>query len=288
MTLVVARRTDNTVLLLSDTKVTSDLAIHPSLLDGALKTIIVSPTVCVSFAGNTEVARDSFAGIFSNQLCGRAAINAHLLDCHIRSGQATDFVIASLEPTVSLDRIAAGLLEHGLQSTWIGSHAAFEAFQELAGTQTDRMPLASPSFDPATTSALNLRRAFADLVESSQFSSVGNFTIFASSGAANSGGFRYAGQVFGSGFHPVENTTEPTSMTRSLGVEGGSFHYSLLTPTNRGVGAIAIHIYEAQIGVLLYPRAHWEPTIFRDVSVEGFVELIAATFGVVVDGIRVS
>ena len=51
-----------------------------------------------------------------------------------------------------------------------------------------------------------------------------------------------------------------------------------------GVGAIAIHIYEPRLGILLYPKAHWEPVIWRNVTAPELIESVYQGFGVTVNG----
>ncbi|MGB8338425.1 MAG: hypothetical protein WCD07_08650 [Burkholderiales bacterium] len=171
-----------------------------------------------------------------------------------------------------------------LLSTWIGDFDAFKSFQELdlAESISEHKSLFNDDL------SFHLGGIFRELIASNKHPSVGNFVVTVTPGNSNNIGFRYSNYVSGSGFHPVENTTEPTSVLRSVGVGGGSFQFSILPPETPGIGALAVHIYEANLGAFFQPSTHWTPVLFKNISVDDFIDTVADRFGVKVGGIRVS
>lgn len=286
MTLVVARKIDDTLVIVSDSKVTDDAMLHPSLLNGALKTIVVSSTLCVSFAGNVPLATEALAEVITGSIRDRDDLIVHLLKCHRQCSGACDFLIACHKPPILLARVTEGRCETDLQTTWIGDHTAFEAYQEKLATDPFAQSTARYAGSDEMAVASRMQGALSAVIADGLHPSVGNFVITARSGTLANSGFRYDRRAFGSGFHPVASTTEPTSLMRSVGVEGGSFHYSVLTPTARGIGAIAVHIVEPRLGVLLHPKGSWEPRIWRDVNTVDLINNVAEQFGLAVDGFR--
>ena len=103
---------------------------------------------------------------------------------------------------------------------------------------------------------------------------------------AEDDGFRYLAHQGAFGFQSVPLTTTPVSILRSLGIEGGSFSYTVLTPKVSGLGALAIHLREGNAGVLFYPAHDWSPIKFKDVAVYEFVKAIRDRFSIYVDGFR--
>ncbi|MGB8397650.1 hypothetical protein [Bradyrhizobium sp.] len=83
MSLVVARVIDDDeIRIISDTKIADSGALHPTLLDGGLKCIAISPTCCVCFAGNVAVAEEALAPILNRTMQDRRQITTHLLQHH--------------------------------------------------------------------------------------------------------------------------------------------------------------------------------------------------------------
>src|ERR1700732_379673 len=95
MTLVVVRVIDDEIRIISDTKITDSGALHPTLLDGGLKCIAISPTCCVCFAGHVAAAEGALVPILDRTLRDRQQITTHLLEHHKAARGKTDFIVAS-------------------------------------------------------------------------------------------------------------------------------------------------------------------------------------------------
>src|SRR5436190_20196722 len=110
MSLVVARVIDDEIRIISDTKITDPDALHPTLLDGGLKCIVISPSCCICFAGNVTVAQEALAPILDRRLQDRQQITDHLLKHHNAALGEADFIVASIQPLATVDRISKGTL----------------------------------------------------------------------------------------------------------------------------------------------------------------------------------
>jgi hypothetical protein len=73
---------DDEIRIISDTKITDSGVLHPTLLDGGLKCIAISPTCCVCFAGKVAVAEEALAPILNHTMQDRQQITTHLLQHH--------------------------------------------------------------------------------------------------------------------------------------------------------------------------------------------------------------
>jgi hypothetical protein len=217
------------------------------------------------------------------RFAGREPIAGHLLQHHNASNSATDFLVACSGERVSIDRITQGKLERDLIATWIGHKPAFEAYQKHYHSNQSTTSI---SLDKRSQIVNLMNDAFKAVIEDHRHPFVADFAIEVTSKPASNDGFRYLPKAGASRFHSVSNTTTPTSLLRSRGVGGGSFHYTTLVPAVAGVGAVAVYLLEGKVGVFFYPAKFWSPAIIKDVATDEFCLAIQQPFGVKVDGFR--
>jgi hypothetical protein len=285
MTLVIARKFPNSIQIVSDTKLSFDDHRRTKHIDedSVLKCVVLSPTCCVAFANDSQIAMDAIAPLLSSNSLRRVDVRAHLLDhCRKRERRA-DFILATSTDRGSIDHIRDGEIYGDRENAWIGEQGAFEEFQSryLAKDAYGR----DPGVATETDQAAKMRDALESVIASRAVPSVGGYTISTisplSPGAGR--GFRYVPNLFGSGFQPVSNTTEPTSMLRSVGVPGGSFNYAILVPDAAGVGAIGIYILEIRLGALFFPARSQSPIVYRDKNCPAFIESVKQDYGLLIE-----
>ncbi len=143
MSLIVCRKETEALLIVSDTKLTymkeyypNKQTGHPS--DGVIKTIIVNPNLCVSFAGDIETAEKGIKQIGLN-----ADLSSILqLLKNVSVDNKTEFIVCSSIPEVKIHEIKNSNYSE-VQSSWIGSQNAFNKFQ---GYLHDQIKVVQPSF----------------------------------------------------------------------------------------------------------------------------------------------
>lgn len=108
---------------------------HPST--GVIKTLVVNDNVAVSFAGGESYADDAFQLLNPDESLD--SIKSILLQAHLRSNQATDFIISIGSPIPQIFEIKDSKCIE-VDMAWIGSKRAFTAFQAfMQGTaKSDR------------------------------------------------------------------------------------------------------------------------------------------------------
>jgi len=213
----------------------------------------------------------------------RQQITTHLLHHHTAARGVTDFIVASAGTCVAVDRIAENRVETNMKAAWIGDYSAFSTYQSRHHYERECVSIA---LDERLRIATQMNDAFKAVIEDHRNPSVGDFEVTVTSKPAEADGFRYLPNLGAFGFQPVPLTTTPTSVLRSLGVEGGSFSYTILVPKIAGLGALAVHLREGKVGAFFYPAHCWSPARFNGVGVDEFIEAIAERFGVYVDGFR--
>lgn len=290
VTLIVARKIEAEIRIISDSKITNYEALLRSQLQGVLKCIIVSPTCCVSYAGEVWHAEQALTAVLENPQWSREKVIDYLLGKHIELACKADFLVAFSDGTAIIDRIANGILETDLPSAWIGDQTAFSAFQAhfhaKAPPPQNTVHWGASLESELVQIAERMSNAFNAVVGDSRYPSVDGFAIRVTSQPAKNDGFRYLSHMSGTGFLPVSNTTEPTSLLRTLGAEGGSFSYSILVPSSSGVGAIGIYVLEGCFGVLFFParQLQWIKETFRDVTCDEFISAVRQKHGIAMDG----
>jgi hypothetical protein len=287
MTLVVARKFPNSIQIVSDTKLSFDDHRRTKHIeqDSLLKCIALSPTCCVAFASDSQIAMQAISPLLTSNSLRRFDVRAHLHErCRIRKRRA-DFILATSTDRGSIDLIRDGQIYGDQENAWIGEQGAFEEYQSRY--------LAKDAYrrDPGTEKdqAAKMKDALQSVVDGGAVPSVGGYTISTISPLSPIAGrgFRYISNSFGSGFQPVSNTTQPTSMMRTVGVAGGSFNYTILVPEAPGVGAVGIYILEIQLGALYFPARSWLPIVYRNKSCQEFIESVRRENDLVINGIQI-
>jgi hypothetical protein len=290
LTLVVAQTTALGVRLAADMRVTDPDAARSGFLHSSqLKLILLSPTLCIGYAGNVGAALVAIRD--ADVARGVEAVEQHLLAAHERSGRNVDFVVASLRPT-RLVAVKEGRAE-ACDSTWLGDSAAFAEYEEHYSDQSNFRPPAEfyDSHDrEADTNIANdmgagmqavvfgpamiVRNGERILVrpEGGRHATVGDAIIRA--------GPRVEDDLFAY-FH--ENRASAPFGSAA----GGGFSYFVLTPENPGVAAVGIYFQEGRLGVLYAPLLLDDPERerFVNVSIHEFIELVHEQHGLRLRGL---
>src|SRR5205814_2108714 len=101
---------------------------HPS--DGVIKTVIVNPTLCVSFAGDIEPAEDAIKQIQATDDLERVLT----VVANSSKGNRTDFIVCTSKPDIKIFEIKNTVCIE-VQHSWIGSANAFSRFQGYFNNQ---------------------------------------------------------------------------------------------------------------------------------------------------------
>lgn len=131
MSLIVAHSFGKAIYIVSDTKLTHAYGGKIPPTEGVLKSTILSPNICVSFAGQDGFADEALQSYSSgsHKLEHFDQIVSHFLEWHRKAERLTDFIIAFGSPYYSLVEIKEGVGRE-VTNSWIGDQSAFEKFQQ--------------------------------------------------------------------------------------------------------------------------------------------------------------
>ena len=288
MSLIVAKKFNERVFVISDTKLTYNEEEKNIITSGTIKTIIIGKEVNLSFAGYICYAEDLLKWIEIN----KNKINLHdlisaLKIVNVKSCYQTEFIlcIGGIEiKHTEIIQIKDGKISD-VESAWIGSYEAFRKFQEVyvSYNKFDIKELFGGSSIainiiqlPSNNKVLNefyLKNFYAmnSVIQDSKIKEVDGFIV---ASIYISGSFRYLSYAycFPLGFNKqyVINNCTSTSHTLSLGSsEEGSYAISLC-----GSSKISIPIYipHGKIGIL-YSRKEgglMKPTTYSDITQDDF------------------
>ena len=163
MSLIVAKITPTGIWLTSEMRITDRSAARaPGFLGAALKLILVSPTLCIGYAGNVGAALAAIRHVASEQMAPAAAAE-HLLSVHL-DNPTVEFVVASLRPSVLVE-IKNGRAARR-DSAWLGDPEAFNHYQALYHGEHFLPPGAGldPEYKADLDIAVKMNDAMQDLV----------------------------------------------------------------------------------------------------------------------------
>ncbi|MBB3987243.1 hypothetical protein GGQ68_003589 [Sagittula marina] len=298
MTLVVCRKEDHEVFVQSDSKVIDCFGVlderslrQNNMLDGLLKTVILHPHICLSFAGASLHATSFLKRFMASNIreWNTPRLISELWNVHNESDMACDFILCeSVERSPRITLIKGGSVREDQPSAWIGSQPAFNKYQTAFHELEDSFPLNQ-----------RMRHAFREVIDDEVISEVGHFHIevylehhFANTGLIGGGPdsvFTYeiksewdtGNQVF----HIKAN--EPTAISMGCapyGAYGVSYFRSLSTKRH----GVAMHFPHARFGLLMCPQINCEkPIFFNDCVATELLDQIWETYQISMEGVAV-
>lgn len=260
MSLIVARKHKNNLLIFSDTKLTYKFKDKNSPKDGTIKAIILTSKIAICYAGDVhfaELALKEIRGRYSNE-----EIKAILLKYHHESNQLTDFILAISEDEPYFLVFKDGCVVEE-DSCWIGSKDGFSKFQEYFLSNYEYQDTWGVSFDLVKlpdTDDLEFRglyyklfNAMVGVIECNEIQEVGGFIVpllFENDHFC----YQYYVNVFRKALD-VEDEMDgdgPTTIGFS-NAEDGAFAVNF----SGGITAeLAIHFFQGNIGVVYQRDNH--------------------------------
>lgn len=290
ISLIVANVTPRGVWLTSEMRVTDESAATnvPGFLGAVLKLILVSPTLCIGYAGTVGAALAAIRHAASEQMAPAAAAE-HLLSVHLEN-PTVDFVVASLQPSVLVE-IKDGHAARR-ESAWLGDPEAFNRYQTLYHGEHFLPPGEGldPEYKADLDIAVKMNDAMQDLVLANPEPDGPGASHALVGEASVTVGPRVEDGLFE--YHIYYNYSGPfasggASGGRLMSTEHGSFTISFLVPEEPGIGAIGIHFPEGRLGVLYAPLMTKRPDRadrFHPVTVYEFADNVKARYGVSLRG----
>tara|TARA_R110000850_G_scaffold145408_4_gene267498 strand:- start:17937 stop:18824 length:888 start_codon:yes stop_codon:yes gene_type:complete len=277
MTFVVARIIGDDLFIESDSRVTDQSKVRQDPLCGLLKTVLVCPTICISFAGSVHFAELALRKIIDEKVFNAEAIYHALLTIADGSRNSVEFIIASIENGLpKLCKVSDGVINRDLVTAWIGDYDAFKLFQE-------KMLSVEGNLDQVTIS-----RAFKEVIDEPSLTGVGDFQISVfidRSICQGSHVFMYAEKF--ECYVPGEQAIPAGQrVALSLGTApGGAYGLSYLVSLSKCFFGIAIYFHIGGFGVLFCPQISLNGIIIYASSGEEFALKILDDYKIPMSGL---
>lgn len=292
MTLVVARTAETNIYIKSDTKITDTFGKglvreqrERLPLAGLLKSVILSPKISVSFAGEALHAARFLKGYYLSKDTewNLDQLLAELLKHHLCSENNCDFLLCSaLAEIPEIFTIKDGALSAASANGWIGDIDAFNIFQK--------------SYHAADENSVSdrMRTAFQEVIDNPRVDTVGHFQIEQSFYKKLSdphsdieGSFLYDEKAiaFG-GFEPQHLKAGERTKLKFGTSETGAYSEVFLRSYSSSIYAVAIHFPHNDLGVLMCPMIDVDnPIIFHDCDVDQFMQQLRRLCAIPMEGI---
>lgn len=257
MTLVVGRIEGKNIFIESDSKISDENLAKHNPLYGMLKTIIISPFLCISFASNNiNFVEDALKSFFektdwsADKLSNIDTLLNMLLAVNKKSNNTTDFALASItngEPM--LFKISNGIIERGITHFWLGNINGFNIYQ--------REYL---SLDENISIEQKMQLAFEKVINEPSLTDIGDFHIstYVEEKIASIPVFLYRIKVISimteSSLITFNKANESVPVPIIGTAAGGSFAISYFTTVTPNFHGVAIHFFQGNLGVLFCPQ----------------------------------
>jgi tetratricopeptide (TPR) repeat protein len=274
MSLIVAKKQGAVIHIVSDTKLTypDRLPIKPLAApgDGVIKTTILSPQICIAFAGEVDPAEEAIKvcrgyGFMINE------IKEYLLEVNKMTGANTEFILCVGFPEYSIYAIKNKEIVQS-NFAWIGSNPAFSIFQEKALEEKT----IKKTFDSILDDSMD------HVLKSGLVTEVNGFRVSVS----NEGNFFHYKNYMTTNIPARTYTSSDTNNGHIIEVygtpeEGG---YSVSFCENEGRNdVVAIHVRQGEFGVLYEIRNNGllRPDVISNVDEHEFNDILQSRFGIV-------
>jgi len=280
MSLVVSHLTEEGPRIVSDSRVSFSDGRNPKVKTGTIKSIIITETIAVCFAGDVENGLNAIREFANNLDKSRFdSCIANLCTASEQKPREVEFIVAVAGEVNNLYRVKDGLIESDLRVAWIGDREAFEAFQQEYNEPQDEIQLELMQGLPQSAQTMTrITSAMDKVIANPDIDAVGEFNVRIGS---KKGKFNYYGGTFihlGRDVNVKDGDNLILKMAQS--VEEGGYSVSIVEPLKPGTPAFALNFPRAKLGYLFLPLIYDEAQVIHDVYARDFAQVILEKFGV--------
>ncbi len=278
MTIVLARKFDQRIIVLSDTMISDQEALGHNIFPGRLKSIVVNKWLTVSYAGLSVQAMDIIRSLRTiSDLTTNDAV-AILLRANEHHEDAIEFILCSHEEHSRLLKISASTASEGSDFYWIGSA---EAATEISRSHAPG-PAAAGRPDHVTQDELDFISTFWRFLNKGVSGCVGGAAVNCLCSPCghcyqtHAGIFAWDTIVVGKDDPIAREAMNKTGMYQ--------FGYNLCAPETRGVALVGLYFDQSATGYLYDPMNRDDAVKIRNTDVASFSRLVSDSAAVLAEG----
>jgi len=279
MSLVVCKIIDQDIFIETDSRISNAHETKRESNYGIVKSVIIAPQVCISFAGSINLAEDAIREIY-NQTTLTIQSAVEILHKFNSDGNKIEFILSSIQRNQPrIYRIWNNKVESNLPSAWIGDDEAFTEFQKQfhqikasGRTETD-----------------SFFKAFTNVIDNPELKTVGDFQISLrsiKSASTDDRFFLYTEKMYiqlgRDKTYTVENGKSEFTFQWGTAQEG-SYGFAFFSSVDAFKPSIGLYFYFGNFGVLFYPRQS-----FKGIEIKGnifeFLDKVKKEYGIPLKG----
>jgi hypothetical protein len=251
MTVVIAKRFDQAICLVSDTMISDHTSGKANRIPGRLKIITLSPNFTVAYAGHANQALDAIRGVHG--VLGSRGTEPAIEQLRVASANRhhdIDFIVACHRPETELRRIWEGKISDPLGECAIGQTAIIPKVEKRF------IPTGNPIND-SKNFRLAFIRAFTDKRDHRD-AGVGGFPLSLHAVPDN---HAYKGHSISENWKPIVPVWGTTTFEDEGDLLTGewSFRHDLLTREEPGLAVLAVEVLQAKTGYVYAPLLEDDP-----------------------------
>ncbi len=281
VTLVVGKLQNDKIYIESDSRITDPNIAKASPLCGLMKTLILHPFICMSFAGQVVYAEDALKEYFDNKIDDDLESLLSILQTITKaSGGQTDFAVASVLNNVpKLFKVSNGRIDRDIMNFWLGDIDGFEYYQRCFH-----------EIDKTISEQDRMRSAFNQVIQNESITTIGDYhfgTYLDFQIAPPHAVFLHKLKVEIQVTQPQEIKIKEAGKFEPIPlgtVAGGSHGLSYLNTVSPDFHGVAIHYTHGNFGILFCPQLSFKGIILKHLSGLEFVLKIKEKYNIPLQG----
>lgn len=251
MTLVAALKMGTRIVVLSDTQITDRNATRANVIPGRLKSIVLSETLTVAYAGLSSQAMDAVRGIHRRLPQSTTQVLDSLIEASAFHNGELDFLLCSHEDPSAprLVKVSDGMVSEGADFYWVGNQSSASALSKF---DLPPVPGTTNIADPLSLAESEFFRRFREYVSSSLDPNVGGAVVNCLCSPYGHCYQDHAG-VMSWDVITIPDRTDPGEKLAQHKTGISSFSYHLYSAVERGVAIVGLYMEQPGVGFLYAP-----------------------------------
>lgn len=268
MTIIVARRFDERICVMSDTMISSERFTKDNVIPGRLKSIVVNEWLTISYAGLSTQAIDAIRKLYRNSSITTNSAVQYLVDISTKYLNEIDFIVCSHENGVRLMKISNGTVNEGANFYWIGNLQAATELSKVVIPKTEFNDL--PYY--MSVEEVIFKNEFNTYMRENQCKGIGGAIIdclcspYGHCYNTHAGTFSWDTLILGKNDYEERQEIIKTGMY--------PYEYNVQSTSVRGQAIVGFYLNQAQIGYVYDPIHHDEAMRIENIDLSSFSNLI--------------
>ncbi|EGW22900.1 hypothetical protein [Methylobacter tundripaludum] len=268
MTIVVAMKFDERILVMSDTMISDPTDRADNILPGRLKSIVINKWLTISYAGLSNQAIHIIRGIKKLSNISTELVVNILAEASRNHGDDLDFILCSHENAARLIKISSGEIFEGAEFHWIGNRQAVSELSKLEIPKVEINDL--PEY--MSQNEIIFTNTFLNYIRDGRCKGVGGVVInclcseFGHCYQDHAGAFSWDTIIIGQDDYVKRQELNQTGMY--------CYTYNVCAPAERGQAIIGFYLAQSNVGYIYDPLNYNDARKIKNMDLQAFSQLV--------------